>query len=53
MECNTVLGRKAEKDGSRIKKQNAKSKNNAISDKSIENPMNKANVNFVTLENNT
>ena len=42
------MGRKAEKEGNKIKKRNAKLRNNAIFGKSIENPMNKVEIKIVT-----
>ena len=48
IERNTVLQREAEKEGNKIKKQNAKLRNNAIFGKSTENPLNKVAVKLVT-----
>ena len=45
---NTDLQRETEKEGSKIKKQNAKLGNNAIFGKSIENPTNKLDVKIMT-----
>ena len=47
IECNRDLLRETEKEGNKIKKPNAKSRNNAIFGKSIENPMTKFDVKVV------
>ena len=49
MKLNTDLRREAEKEGKKIKKQNAKLRNNAVFGKSIENPMNKVDLNIATI----
>ena len=51
IECNTDLQREAEKEDNKIKKQNAELRNNAIYGKSMENPMNKVDVDIVTTKN--
>ena len=48
IKCNAELQREAEKEGNKIKKQNAKLRNNATFGKSIENSMNKLDVTIVT-----
>ena len=48
IERNTDLRKEAEQEGNKIKKQNARLRNHAIFDKSIENPMNKVAIKFVT-----
>ena len=42
------MRKEAEQEGNKIKKQNARLRNHAIFDKSIENPMNKVAIKFVT-----
>ena len=48
IKCNTDLQRNADKEGNKIKNQNAKLRNSAIFRKSIENLMNKVDLNIVT-----
>ena len=48
IERNTDLRKETEQEGNKIKKQNARLRNHAIFDKSIENPMNKVAIKFVT-----
>ena len=48
VERNIDLERRAEKEGNKIKKQNAKLRNNATLGKSIENSMNKVDIKLVT-----
>ena len=48
IEHNTELQRGAEKEGNKIKKQNAKRRNSAIFGESIENPMKKIGVKIAT-----
>ena len=50
---NTDLPREAEKKGNKIKKQNAKLRNNGIFGKSIKNPVNEVDAKIVTTRNNT
>ena len=51
IECNTDLQRQVEREDNKIKKQNAELRNNAMYGRSIENPMNKVNVDIVTTKN--
>ena len=48
IKCNTDLQRNADKEGNKIKNQNAKLKSSVIFGKSIENLMNKVDLNIVT-----
>ena len=48
IECNIELQREAEKEGNKIKKQNAKLRNSGIFGRSIENPINKIDVKTAT-----
>lgn len=47
IKCNTDLQRNADKEGNKIKNQNAKLKSSVIFGKSIENPKNNVDVKFV------
>ena len=48
IKCNTDLQRNADKEGNKIKNQNAKLRSSVIFGKSIENLMNKVDLNIVT-----